>query len=158
MATATMRLGLDQRRAFAAPCTLNSLTGSPIHIQGVRTIGDDTGNPIARRACRNIYDVHHGDGRRELAVMVVLANKDHREFKCGSQVHRLVETAFVRRAVTKETHGNSVRFAIFGAHSSANRNRNTTADDPAGTDHSDLEIGDVLATALTLAGAGSLAE
>src|SRR5947209_6729017 len=122
MSAPTMRLGLDERRAFAVPRAFDGLPRNSIHIQRVRAIRDDTRNAVTRRARSDIPNVHHRDGWRELAVLVVLAHEDYRELERRRQVERFVEAAFVGRAIAKETHRNLVCFASFSAQSSANRN------------------------------------
>jgi hypothetical protein len=95
---------------------------------------------------------------RCLGIAVVFADKDHRQFPDGRQVHGLVHRALRGSAVSKEADGHLIRSFDLGSQARATGQRAACADDPVRAQHTFVYIGDVHRAAFALVGAAGAAE
>ncbi len=157
MAVVAVRLALEEGRALAAPRALDQPLHRRVHglhVLAVDALGVDAEGPRTRQDLA-------GDGlaaRRVLAVEIVLADIDDRQFPQRGHVHRLVQQALPQRAVAEEARGDLTAAAHLGRERGAGGDAGRTADDGIGAEVARLRIRDVHRAALAAAVTRLLAE
>src|SRR5581483_10998187 len=143
VALVPVRLRLEQRRPAGAPGALDRFGGSRAHGQHVVAVDDDAGKPVRGGACRDAAAGGHGRRRRELAVLVVLADVDDRQTEHGGEVDRLVEVGLVRGTVAEERDGDAAVVPQLRGERSARGGGERAADDREAAEQPVLEVDDV---------------
>ena len=104
MAAITVGDGLDEGRPRSRAEGPHRLGGCGSHLQGVHAVDRDALDPVGRSPgadLRHRHELLHGHG---LAVLVVLADVEHRQLPQGGEVEALVERTSVGGAVAEEAH------------------------------------------------------
>src|SRR5262249_30657023 len=147
VAVIAVGLALDKRRPLAAARAVDEPPHRGVdrlHILTVHALGVDAQRTRARE------DVA-GDGlaaRRVLAVEIVLAYVDDRQFPERGHVHRFVEESLAERPVAEEAHGDLTAPAHLRGERGAGRDAGRAPDDGVGAEVTRLGIGDVHRAAL----------
>jgi len=128
-------LGLDKRRPLAAASSGDGLSGGFVDGDNVHAVDDNAWDPVAGGSVHDIVDTHRVSTRRELAVLIVLADEDRRELQRGRHVDRFVERTDVGCSISEENDGDGVAVAVLVRERSPDRDRDTATNDAVGAEH-----------------------
>ncbi len=149
---------LDKRRPLAPPGPRHRLPHRLVDGPDVVAVHGDAGHGVG---CGAVGEALHLSGAcqgGELAVEVVLDDKDSRQVKEGGEVHGLVEHPLVGRPIAEEGQGHLIGAAHFGREGRARRYHRRGTHDAVGPQRPHAGVGDMHGAALALAEAGALAE
>ena len=146
--------GLDQRRSIAFARAGDGLLHRCIDGQHVVAVDRDAGHRIRRRALGHAIDRGRVLDRSGQAVLIVLAQIDHRQLPQRTDVQALVEDAFVGRAVAEESDADRAVAAHLVGQRRAGADADAGADDAVRAEDVEVEVGDVHRAAEAFAIAG----
>src|SRR5262249_51615935 len=130
MAAVAIGETLDERRPSTRARLLIGSRGGAVDHVGVVAVDDDRLEAVGRGAIGGrMLDWNHVADRRVFHVEIILTYEYHRQLPDRRKVHRLVEGADVRGAVTEEAHRDVVRALVLGAPRGPAGDRQMRADD-----------------------------